>query len=579
MFIKERNKLILPSKDIRTRIALIYPNIYELGMSSYTIHLLYSLFNSYSGIRCERFFFPNQKNKHIPLKSIDTGCTIDNFDVIAFSIHYELDYLNVLWLMENMHIPHLGKDRGESQFPLIIAGGSAVKSNPLLLLPFIDVLIFSDLEPIFEDMCKSLAKVSEENARSRVLDELHKLPNIIVSNYALKHLSSESPEKSFFPKFRTPLKVLDDFDCPIKQIIPEFQSPNHSLVFGETFLIEINRGCPNGCRFCLTGYINRPLRNRSLPQIKKLIDDSIIHTGAQKITLIGSAVTDHPNFREICHYIIEKDLEIMIPSVRIDKMTDETLLILRKGGVKSLTIAPETGTDHLRYNLNKGICNNEIIEKCGKIFNFGFQSIKFYFLIGLPFEKREDLDGIVNLIKEITQKVGKSLPKNGIQLSINPFIPKLFTPFSNYTEHYIDPKMEYLRTSEKFLRSELQNIPNVGVEFLNWKEARMQTILSQLDNTFAHLILDFYNMGAKPVDLNNIDKKNDYIITKYLRSTQDIFNLSIKTSSSIQSKQMNSIQRLIDIGFKKGYLSQELQLAKLGKIVGCEDNCYRCGIC
>ena len=580
MFVKERNKIPLPSTDIKVRIALVYPNAYEMGMSSYTIHLLYSLFNSYPGIRCERFFLPKKKEKHTMLQSMDTGSKLGDFDVIAFSIHYELDYMNVLWILENLRLPFHTKDRASKGYPLIIAGGSAVKSNPLILLPFMDLLVFGDIEPIFEDFCKALVTYGDKNTdfnhilkdNSEEVVEICSLPNVLVSKLALNSLEGVNTNKCVFPVKRKILSSLDESINPTKQILPSFQNPDKALVFGETFLLEINRGCPSGCRFCLTGYVNRPFRNRSFEQIKDIIDESIPNTRAKKVTLIGSAVASHPNFLEICKYIVDSKLQLMIPSIRIDLITPEILTVLKRGGVKSLTIAPETGTDVLRRKLNKDISNSEIIEKCKIIFKMGFQSIKFYFLVGLPYETQEDIKGIIELIQNIQKTAGKDIPKKGIRLSINPFVPKFFTPYRNYTHKFIDQKMEYFRKTEKFLKSELAQSSQIEVEFLNWKEARLQTILSQIDETFAPFLVEFYEYGALPVTMNRLDKEHDYVVSDNLIHTSESFLKS-------KSKQTQKLQKLIDLGFFPEYLSNEAKLGKKEKIAGCADDCHRCGLC
>ncbi|MBD3349876.1 MAG: radical SAM protein [Candidatus Lokiarchaeota archaeon] len=592
MPIIEKNRMPFSDKNIQLRIALVFPNHYYSGMSSYTIHLLYSLFNSNDYIRCERFFLPANvkyplysKNTKIPyldkksMRSVETRTPLADFDVIAFSVHYELDYFNVLWILDSLGNPFLTEKRAEIEnkdFPLLIAGGSCIRNNPLALMPFLDMIIFGDFEPIIDDFLSILLKntdsLSHFNSKLRhntlgCLTDLLKLPNLLISYISMHYLKKKNTTldsySDIYPIQYRIFKELDKSKAPVHQIVPEFNNDQNLLAFGETFLLEINRGCPHRCRFCMTGFLNRPLRNRSIGTLKQLIDEGILHTPAHKVTFIGSSVLDHPKFVEICEYATSKGYDLMVPSLRIDKTSDEVLKVLRKGNMKSITIAPETGSNKLRHGVGKRFSNRMIIDLCSKAFSMGFTSIKFYFLIGLPFEKKEDLMAIPALMKEIYQKLGNIIPYNGLKLSINIFIPKIFTPFGLYTKNFIGKKLTYLKKAKKLLAEQLKQIKNIEFSIMDPREAKLQTVLSHLDDSCAEILKSLYFDGAKAVSLKRINPMQQRSIKKLLEKSYEQFRYvieqpfdnSIMNSLQIKNRTMNKILQVIRYKYKENFFN------------------------
>jgi radical SAM superfamily enzyme YgiQ (UPF0313 family) len=425
------------------------------------------------------------------------------------------------------------------------------------------------------------------------ISDLHSIPNLLVSQLTLDFLGDENAKglrrlfySKIFPVKREYLKVLTESMVPIRQIVPEFENKEESLAFGETFLMELNRGCPYGCRFCLTGYLNRPFRNRSLKSIKEIVERGIKETQVNKVTLIGSAIADHPDFKEICRYIVNLNLKIMVPSLRINKLTAPLLQILKRGGLKSITVAPETGSEHLRRSLNKNIDDKEIINKCKLIFSSGFESIKFYFLTGLPFESEKDINAIATLMQKISDELGNLIPYNGLRLSVNCFIPKLFTPYASYTKNFIEKPLKYLKKAQQILRKRLKSVPNLVVNFMNIKEAKTQAVLSQIDDFFGDFLKEFYLAGGRPVELTRIDKEANYGLHEYMKNTYDNYQMLFSNEKGNESAadwtsgQMKRILKIVDFGFKKDTLMKELSCAKNSVITeGCSDDCHRCGIC
>jgi radical SAM superfamily enzyme YgiQ (UPF0313 family) len=601
-------------KNTKIKIALVYPNKYRAGISSYAIQLLHSLFNSNSEISCERFFIPDHiklpfrsiglQNHTIQadiIRSADTNTPIRDFDIIAVTLQYELDYLNVLWLLDAANIPFKSIDRfhaiqsGKVQnCPVLIAGGPCAHTNPLSMLNIFDLICIGDLEPIFKIFTSFLINNYErignlnfdiynliENKKDLkdleaawIAPLLH-MDNLLVCPVISSKISKDRTKKIF-------MKDWNQSKTPSFQISADAEDQEDNSAFGNTFSIEINRGCPYGCRFCMTGSLNRPFRNRPYDDIISSINEVVDQKEFEKITFIGSSVADHPKFAEICQYIVEHNLRIMIPSIRLNKITPNLLQTLKKGGLKSLTVAPESGSNRLRTSVNKAISNEEIIQQSRLIFEYGFESIKYYFLFGLPFETEEDIDALCDLMLEISRFAPKTRSKSTLTLSINPFIPKLFTPFGLYTYNYLDKKMIYLKNMEVKIRSKLQKIPNISLEFMNLKEARVQTILSQIDNSCDEFLIDFYYAGGQPVEVDKWDKDHDNKLADLVAESNMSFMVMVTSENgeNVGNRTMQKINQILDFGMKQNYLPKELIRAKKNQITSsCNDNCTICGIC
>jgi radical SAM superfamily enzyme YgiQ (UPF0313 family) len=379
----------------RVPIALIYPNSYYVGMSNLGVHAVYSLLNSYGDIVCERAFWEKE-----PILSVESQRPLSDFAALAFSITYELDYFNIVQILKASGIPIHATGRDE-RHPLVIAGGPCVMANPAPLTPFFDCLCIGEAEAILPTMLPVLAE-SISGKREDMLRALASLPGIYIPS-----AFSETPV------VRQWVSNLDDFPVASTILTPDTE-------LGDLYLIEVERGCHWGCRFCLVSNAFRPIRFRSL--------DSLITQARQgleyrkRIGLVGPVVSDHPQIEELLVKLRQIGAGLSISSMRIKPLSRIVLKELAEGGVRSIALAPEAGSEHLRRVIKKGITEDDILASMEKVAEQGFRELKLYFMIGLPSETDEDIEEIITL----TTKCKNILDKHQSGCRLN--LPKAGTP-------------------------------------------------------------------------------------------------------------------------------------------------------
>ncbi len=383
--------------------------------------------------------------------------------MLAFSISYELDYFNVVSILKAAGIPLFAAERDESQ-PLVIAGGPCVTANPMPLAPFFDGLGIGEGESILPAMLPVLFEGSG-GARDALLKELATLPGVYVPKYP--------PEK---PVVRQYAKNLDDF--PVSSVV---LTPDTEL--GELFLIEAERGCRRGCRFCLVNSAFAPVRFRAADGIIKQAWEGLHHR--RRIGLIGPAVTDHPHIKDILDGLLKLNAEISISSLRIDTLSEEILGALEKGKAQTITIAPEAGSDRLREVINKGINGDDILEAADRIAGHRFTQLKLYFIVGLPTETDDDIEEIVRLSLAIKDRVERQRSNIRIIINAAPFVPKAGTPF----QWLPMAKQETLNRRLGILRSRL---PLKGIKLNDESPAwsQIQGVLSRGDEGVAKVLAE-----------------------------------------------------------------------------------------
>ncbi|HLB28272.1 MAG TPA: radical SAM protein, partial [Dehalococcoidales bacterium] len=390
----------------RLPFALIYPNSYHIGMSNLGVQAIYSLLNGYPDVACERVFL-EPKEKTAPL-SVESQRPLPDFAVLAFSVSYELDYFNIVKILKAGGIPLYAAERNESH-PLIIAGGPCVTANPMPLAPFFDCLCIGEAEPILPAMLPVL-KESIAGKRSDLLEALAKLPGI----YAPQHYDGT-------PVARQHAMKLDDF--PVHSVV---LTPDTEL--GNLYLIEVERGCSWGCRFCLVSTAFSPMRYRSIDSLIAQAKEGLKYR--KRLGLVGPAVPDHPKFEELLTRLQEIGAELSISSLRIKPLPTIALQEMAKGGARTIALAPEAGSERLRKVIRKNISEDDILKAMEMVAGQpGIDQLKLYFMIGLPTETDEDIEEIVRLVLKCKAILDRQRTNCRITLSVAPFVPKAGTPF------------------------------------------------------------------------------------------------------------------------------------------------------
>jgi radical SAM family uncharacterized protein len=434
---RERGTVLKPWGG-RISICLIYPNSYHVGMSNLGFQTLYSLFNTEEDVVCERAFLPEKEEfeehqrSETPLFSLESQKPISEFDLLAFSISFENDYLNILSIFELGRIPLLSQNRGERD-PLVIGGGVSVFLNPEPISPFFDLFILGEAEEVIKEFLEVFRKWRDRRGGGKedLLRDVSKVEGVYIPKLYQVIYKEDGRIEAMIPGTGIPRKVKRRW---IKEIN---QFPTHSVLFTpdtefkEIVLVEMNRGCPRGCRFCAAYSAYYPFRNRSLSVLDSLIQEALLK--GNRIGLTGTAVSDHPQLVSLCQSILSKQGKISTSSLRVDAIHPSLIQCLKEAQERTLSIAPEAGSERLRKILGKDYTEEEILRAIEILVENGIFQIKNYFLIGIPSETDEDVKGILILAKKIRHRIlSKRKGQEGrwrLVLSLNPFVPKPATPF------------------------------------------------------------------------------------------------------------------------------------------------------
>ncbi len=382
----------------RIPIALIYPNNYYIGMSNLGFQTIYGLLNSYDNVVCERVFWEGGN-------SLESQRPLDDFAVLAFSISYELDYFNVVETLKSSAIPLFAAERSESH-PLVIGGGPCIIANPEPLAPFFDCFAIGEAEAILPPLLDVLAQ-GIGGSRDELLRALASLPGIYVP-----HLYDGKPiSRQWVPN-------IDGFATTSAILTPDTE-------LGDMYLVEIARGCPWGCRFCLAGFLFRPFRYRSSDSLLRQAEIGLRFE--KRIGLLGAAVSDHPQIDELVTGLRRMGAELSVSSLRIRPLSRVVLRGLGESGARSVSLAPEAGSERLRRIINKGVAEEDIYEAVEDAAREGIRQLKLYFMVGLPTEGDEDVEEMVKLVLGLKGRVERW--GSQIILTVTPFVPKAGTPF------------------------------------------------------------------------------------------------------------------------------------------------------
>ncbi|MBR0261109.1 MAG: radical SAM protein [Selenomonadaceae bacterium] len=507
----------------RLRFALAYPNFYRVGMSNLGIHIIYELLNSRLGVSCERFFL-SDSNK---ILSLETQTPLNKFQVIGFAVSFEPDYFNVVKMLRLGKIKLRASERTDFD-PIIIAGGVCATFNPEPLAEIFDAFVVGEGEVILPPLIEEIIS-SEHLPRNQRLEKISQVAGVYVPKF---------PKKVS----RQWIEDLDDY-------------PAHTTILTDDaefnmYLIETARGCGRHCRFCMAGYCFRKPRNRSLDVLKKEIHAA--KKFGKKIGLMGAAISDYPQIDELCKFILGERLQMSVASFRADSVTFELVKSLAASGLKTLTIAPEVGSEKMRLVINKGITEENIFTAIELGLKAGIKNFRLYFMIGLPFEELSDVEEIATLSARIKKFCGGRLT-----LSVNPFVPKPFTPF----QWLAFAEKKYLDAALKILRGQLKSTGGVEIISESIRSAEVQAILSRGDRKISEIILQSESVQYFRKNFKAAGLDEDF----YLRE---------------KTFEENLPWDFLDQGFDKKYLIDEFNRAKnLKSTSRCFDGCKRCGVC
>ncbi len=479
-----------PDRPGWLRVALAFPSTYYVGMSNLGFQKVLALFRAQKGVSCERVFLP--EGGVGPIRSFETNSPLKQFHLLAFSVSFEMDYLNVVRILDLAGIPPRRGDRTPGH-PLVLAGGICPTSNPEPLSPVADLIALGEAEELLPEFLEGLRELDLVRARWQALREFARLPGIYVpGGYACEEGVGEACRLEPLPGY--PARVIRRFLAELDR------SPTHSVVltdlteFGGMFLIEVGRGCPIGCRFCLAGHTYRPFRQRSLESL--LSDAGLGLRFRRKIGLMGSALSEHPHLSDLCREIISLGGLLSLSSMRATAIDWNILESLKASGSRVVTLAVEAATERLRRTIGKPLSDERLFGALEDVLRAGIPNLKLYFMVGLPGESEEDVDAIVSLakrVKHLMLKVCRDKSRLGLlTLSLSPFVPKPFTPFEREPMNGLDVLRAKLRRITAGLRRE-SNI-RVNHEVPKW--SLIQGILSRGDRRVGEVLLEAYRLGG-----------------------------------------------------------------------------------
>jgi radical SAM superfamily enzyme YgiQ (UPF0313 family) len=447
----------------RLKIALCYPNVYKAGMTGLTVQQLYYLFNLDDEVLCERCFLTK------PLRTIESGAKLRDFDVIAFTLQYEEDYVNMVRMLLDSGINPMAGERGEDD-PIIIAGGQAVSANPLPVSRIVDCVFIGELEPCLGDLLEVL---KSKSSKKRKIEEI---------NY-LKSVYSQGKDRAE----RSLALDLDQVPHVLAQLTVAGADAFIDPLFANAFCLEVSRSCNRRCRFCLVSWTNGPLRYRSLSKIRDLLDEGLSRSKADRVVLIGAGVFDVPWFKDICAEALSRNLGLSVPSLRPDVVDEELLELIKRGGQKTLALGVESLSKADRLFLGKAYDDEALENVVQMAVDKGLAEIKFYLITCLP---KEDLEGSAKLAQKILKIVHKS--RMTIHVSLNPLIPKAHTPF----QWLPPPKPSKVKESYKRF-SKLLRGPRVRLELFNPYRAAFQAALSLGDEGLGPYLVKLAKLGLR----------------------------------------------------------------------------------
>ncbi len=578
----ELNQIVKDWETTETRVALLFPDIYDLGMSNLGLAILYDLLNQRPDVLAERAYVPwsdmetAMREHQLPLYSLETKHPLVDFDILGISLPYETLYTSTLNALDLAGIPLYSAERGP-EHPLVIAGGHSTY-NPEPMHAFIDAFVIGEGEEVIQEIVDSVATFKRLNVatfeRSELLHALSQIPGVYVPSLYEAHYNDDGT-------FASIEKLVEAAPLPItKRIVAKLPPPlTHFIVpYVDTVHnrapIEIMRGCTRGCRFCHAGMVNRPVRERPVDEVVEAIESAIRHTGFEEISLLSLSSSDYTHVVELVDAVHQRfddeHLSVSLPSLRIESVSVDLMDALKGGRKGGFTLAPEAATEKMRQIINKPVSTEQLLDTAREIFSRGWPTIKLYFMIGHPSETLEDVQAIADLCKAVLRVGREAIGKRAqVNAGVSTFVPKPHTPFQWVSCDSIDQ----IRAKQELLKQELRG---KGLK-LNWNnplETQLEAWLSRGDRRMAEVVYQAWKRGAK------FDAWREFF---NYTAWEEAF-----ATAGLESAFYTHRQRPLDEVFpwehlsttvRKSFLTQDYLWSLEGRIrIDCREQCFACGI-
>lgn len=547
----------------RHAMAICYPNTYEVAMSNLGMQIIYKMVNERPDWLCERAFLPDKElsklyaKQKTPLLTMENQRPLCDFEIIGLSVSFEMDYFHIPEILEQGRVPVLAAARSDED-PLVVMGGPVAFFNPEPLSPFVDVCLIGEGESLMHPFLDAYLQGREEGlSRHDLLMKLAQLPGVYVPSLYVHEYDEAGELVRITPEAGAPLHVKRQWQELTESGETVVATPHTE--FGAMYLIEIARGCGRHCRFCMAGYCYRRPRVRPL----EYVEQAVLRGKAlgKKIGLMGAAISDYPYIDELVTFIRSQGLAFSCASLRADSITPTIVKGLAESGQKTITLAPEAGSVHMRDIINKGITEDHLLHSIDLATEAGIRHVRMYIMIGLPMETDEDIQGIVDMTRRVQQHMAAIGNTSKITLSINPFIPKPCTPFqwmAMTDKKTVEKRLAYIKKS-------LDKDKQIEILAEPLRQCYIQGVLSRGDRRVGELLVKAHEYGGVK-GWKRAAKELRFDVKRFLYTERDVQALLPWS--------------VLDMGLAPSYLVHELEQARKGAFtIPCFDGCHRCHVC